>query len=243
MPRFFSKSIAKGKIELIGSESAHISKSLRLQSGDFVELFDGDGTVGNAVIETVGKNKIIVEVQQIKKGLPRRVGRIVIASSVAKADRFEWLVAKCTELGVDRIVPIIFDRTVKLGKGKNLNLRLNKIALESSKQCGRTFLPMIDEPIDLDCAAAKLKEQYSDAVFVFGSVGGKFESINAVRVDFDKSDVVVFIGPEGGFSDEELKFFSELGAIGIKLCDTVLRTETAGIAFASVLAAMRLGAP
>jgi len=74
---------------------------------------------------------------------------------------------------------------------------------------------------------------------MFGSLAGDIKAIRTFQIDFNKLDVVVFIGPEGGFSNDELNFLGELGAIPVKLTDTVLRTETAAIAFASILSASR----
>ncbi len=235
MKRFFCDSIHRdtGTI-LTDVQFRHLTKVLRLKIGDSVELFDGKGALAQAVIEKIEKSQAVLSVKTIENYPQPWQRRIIIASSIAKGDRFEFLVAKCTELGVDRIIPVIFERTVKQALQPR---RLETIALESTKQCQRLFLPEIDSPISLSQAIEKLRADYPNAKIIFGSLSAGSKSI--LNIEFDSNDLLAFIGPEGGMTQIEENMLEEINARPVRLTDTILRIETAAITFASVLAVMR----
>jgi 16S rRNA (uracil1498-N3)-methyltransferase len=210
---------------------------MRLGKGDTVELFDGSGTTAQAVIEKITKDSALLKIQTINTLSPRTERRIIIAASEAKAQRFELLIAKCTELGIDHISPVIFERTAKQADGKNVLRRYESIAVESAKQSGRNFLPIIDVPQNFEQTLENLKKEYQNAKIIFGSFTEDAQTI--INFTFDRKDVIVFIGPEGGFTDAEEKTLKTADAIPVKLTNTVLRIETAAIAIGAVLAVKR----
>jgi 16S rRNA (uracil1498-N3)-methyltransferase len=234
--RFFCNTINQdtGTV-LTGDQFRHLTKVLRLKNGDLVELFDGEGTIAQAVIDKIEKNIVRLTIKDIKNHPKPQKNRIIIASSIAKGERFEMLVAKCTELGVDRIVPVIFERTVKQSIQQQ---RLDTIALESAKQCQRIFLPVIDKPADLKDVLGKLKIDYPGAKIIFGSLTPDAESI--IIFNLDESDIIAFIGPEGGLTEAEENMLKKINAQPVRLTDTILRVETAAIAFAAVLSAKKI---
>lgn len=231
--RFFCPEINK-KTVLTDTQFHHLTKVLRLQSGAAVELFDGKGTLAKALIGKIEKHQagvIILDIQTVSAPAARR---IIVAPSIAKGERFDLLVAKCTELGIDAIIPALYERTIK----QTIQLkRLNMIATESAKQCHRLFLPIIDEPRTLAQTIEKLKNEYHKSKFIFGSLSKG--SISIMDFDAGENDCVVFIGPEGGLTDDEEKMLKNVDAQPVSLTDTVLRIETAAIAAASVLAIKR----
>lgn len=233
--RFFCDTInQKTGAILTDAQFHHLTKVLRLKIGDPVELFDGNGTVAQAIIEKIEKFQAVLTVKNIKNHPKPTQQRIIIASSIAKGERFELLVAKCTELGVDRIVPVIFELTVK----QALHLhRLQTIAVESAKQCQRLFLPIIDSPIALPQAIEKLHSDYPNSKIIFGSLTENAESI--INFDFGSNDTTVFIGPEGGLTETEENMLKKMDAQPVRLTDTILRIETAAITFAAVLTTKR----
>jgi 16S rRNA (uracil1498-N3)-methyltransferase len=234
--RFFCNTINQDTgVVLTGDQFRHLTKVLRLKNGDLVELFDGDGTIAQAVIDKIEKNLVRLTIKDTKNYPKSQKNRIIIASSIAKGERFEMLVAKCTELGVDRIVPVIFERTVKQSIQQQ---RLDTIALESAKQCQRLFLPVIDKPADFKDALEKLKIDYPGAKIIFGSLTSAAESI--IIFNPDESDIIAFIGPEGGLTEAEEDTLKKINAQSMRLTDTILRVETAAIAFAAVLTAKRI---
>jgi len=234
--RFYCESLNKGSLEIAGADARHMIKVLRLAIAEKVELFDGKGKLATAQITAVNKTAVKLNVLKIEENQPRKTHRIIIASSIAKTDRFEWLIAKCTELDIDRIIPVIYHRTVKQPKGKNTGDRYKKIAIESAKQSRTNFLPIIDEPQNFSVVIENLKD-CPNAKLLFGSLRDNPESLAAC--EFQNKDIIVFIGPEGGFTTEEEKTLITSNATPVSLTKTVLRIETAAIAAASFLTIKR----
>jgi 16S rRNA (uracil1498-N3)-methyltransferase len=235
--RFFSDTINQNDAVIISDiQFRHLAKVLRLKKGDSVELFDGKGTVAQAIIEKIAKDTALLKVQDKKVFDSENRRKIIIASSIAKAHKFELIITKCTELGIDRIVPVIFERTVKQADSEMSARRFESIAVESAKQCGRIFLPVIDRPLNFEKSLENLQADYPKAKIIFGSLQENAGSI--INLDFG-SAVVAFIGPEGGLTEAEENLLKKVDAKPVRLTDTILRIETAAIAFASILAAKR----
>jgi 16S rRNA (uracil1498-N3)-methyltransferase len=236
--RFFCDTINQDGIVIISDvQFRHLTKVLRLKSGDIAELFDGRGTVAQAIIEKVTKDGALLKVQARSVLEPGNKQRIIIASSIAKGQRFEMIVAACCQLGIDRIVPIVFERTVKQAEGRAAMRRFQSIAVESAKQCGRNFLPVIDKPLSLEKTLESLRTEYPKAKIICGSLSEKADSI--INFDFGSDDCLAFIGPEGGLTEVEENLLMKVDAKAVRLMDTILRIETAAVAFAAILAAKR----
>jgi 16S rRNA (uracil1498-N3)-methyltransferase len=237
MTRFYCENINVGTVELAGDEGRHLVSVMRLGPGDVVELFDGKGNLATATVISTTRKSAQLTVENIHTIEPRTSARIIIAASIAKGQRFDWMISKCTELGADHIAPIICQRTVKLAKGTKAIQRYNKLALSAAKQCKRIFLPVITEPDNIDIAVDKLKEMYPDAKIIYGSLSENPVSIlNAIS---PQEDVIAVVGPEGGFTAEEEKMLNDKQATAVKITQTVLRTETAATAITSIVATSR----
>src|SRR4030042_2033323 len=218
--RFFCNTINSDSVIISDVQFRHLTKVLRLQKGAHVELFDGKGTVAQAIIEKITKDSAQLNIQS-KELLNKRTGRtITIASSIAKAQRFEEIIAKCTELGVDRICPVIFERTVKQAAGTIASHRFESIAVESAKQSGRIFLPVIDKPENFEIVLKNLQKESPSAKFIFGSLAKTAKSI--INLDFASQECCVFIGPEGGLTEEEEKLLKKTNARPFRITDTTL---------------------
>jgi 16S rRNA (uracil1498-N3)-methyltransferase len=233
--RFFCDSISKGVAELDGQQSHHLAGVLRLKPGDRVELFDGKGTLAVAKVAGANPRKATLQVEDLQVYPSGDKGRIVIAVSIANGERFDWLIGKCTELGVDRICPVLFERTVKQAANPKIVERWRNLAVAAAKQCRRVFLPRIDAPLLLPGALEMLKKDYPAGRFLLGSVYSQSQSL--VAQAFGDSDVAAFIGPEGGTTEKEETLLSQAGCKYVRHTDTVLRIETAALAFDSILAA------
>lgn len=229
--RFHSESI-ESRTVLDPVESSHLSRVLRLSAGDAVELFDGKGTLAQGTVEQVGKNQVTVQVTQRTYTPPRDRGAVILAVSYAKGQRFDWLVEKCTELGADHIAAVQFDRTVKLGNDKALQ-RLSKITIAAAKQCGRVWLPKLTGPAKLQPTVDALFCDYPNCTRVYGSPAGK--PLSDVIHSPQDTDTVIFIGPEGGFTDAELDAFEAMNAAPAGINSNILRVETAAVAFCAIL--------
>lgn len=236
LSRFFCPELKSGQIELDQTETHHLVHVMRMGVGDAIELFDGKGGLGEAVIRKITRKAAIVEVSKVI-GSGERGSRVIIAASVPKGQRFDWMISKCTELGVDHIWPVIFKRTVKLAKGASTIKRCKTLAITAAKQCKRLFLPEISEPCGLNGAIERLKEQYPKAELIFGGFGEKTISAREI-MDFG-TDIIVFVGPEGGMTADEEEILNKNGAKAVSITSTVLRIETAAVAFASIACASR----
>jgi len=236
-PRVFCCPITDNSIEISGAEVRHLTASLRLETGQTVELFDGAGAWATATVTQIKKNHISLDVQQMFHEPPRSHRRIIIAAAIAKADRFDWLIGKCTELGVDRICPVRFERTVKLAQGPKINQRYQNLALAAAKQCRRWHLPQIDPPCSLPLCLSTVLQDYPRRRIIFGSLNPN--TVPLINLSFDDLDVIAFIGPEGGLTDQETELLRQNNAQSIRLTETVLRIETAALACAAILTAQR----
>ncbi|MCI0499521.1 MAG: 16S rRNA (uracil(1498)-N(3))-methyltransferase [Planctomycetales bacterium] len=234
--RFFCRTITD-ESALDPSESNHLSRVLRVQPGTPVELFDGKGTLAEGIVGHISPKQVIVRTQTIHRSSQAEAGRIVLAVSFAKGQRFDWLVEKCTELGADHIAAVVFERTVKLGKDTALP-RLEKIAMAAAKQCGRLFLPILSGPAKLKETLDSLTPSYPRAALFFGDPQG--QPINGMQSVFPQRDALMLVGPEGGLTDAEIQWLGDAGALPVCLNPNILRVETAAMAFCAALAAARL---
>jgi len=235
--RFYCNPISEPETELAGTEAHHLTSVLRLKAGDKVELFDGAGTVATAVIAEIVKRKVTLRIEDVHRYPPRTTGRIIIAPGIAKGQRFDWLIEKCTELRTDRISPVLFERGVKQASNPKILERWNNLVISAAKQSRRIFLTRIDEPSPLCDVLEMLRREYPRIQFIVGSLTPDASPLTGQL--FEQTDVAAFIGPEGGFTEDEAACLKDRGAKFVRLTDTVLRTETAALAFASVLCALR----
>ena len=247
MNRFYCEILKGPAVELVGGEAHHLYNVCRLKMGDEVELFDGAGTLATALIEKATSRSVLLKIVDLEKIEKPDKPEVVIAVSYPKGERFDWLTEKCTELGVDRITPVIFERTVKQPKNPKIVERWRNISIAAAKQCRRVFLPQIDTPLPLSKALSTLKKRYSEAEILVGSPEPKSPAlitqrfgtlVTAERAAAGK-DIIAVIGPEGGITEGEKALLESCGAKFVRLTDTILRVETAALAFAAVLTASR----
>jgi 16S rRNA (uracil1498-N3)-methyltransferase len=231
--RFFCESITEHSL-LDPSESNHISRVLRLSEGSPVELFDGRGTLAEGTIESLSRKQVIVHATDISQTPPKKSGRIILAVSFAKGQRFDWLIEKCTELGADHIAAVQFERTVKLGKASAMQ-RYQKIAATAAKQSQRIFLPTISGPEKFSATLDLLKREYPDPILLYGDPSGM--PLQQAQLNTQHKDIIVVIGPEGGLCESEIEFLKAEQSLGVSINRNILRIETAAAAFCSLLSA------
>lgn len=229
MPRFFlPQSFDAPMVRLAGDEARHLSRVLRLKAGDEVILFDGRGGEAQARISTIAADGVELSVLERSTGVEPARLRLTLATAVPKGERFDWLVEKATELGVDRLVPIITTRSVvHPGPGKLDRLRRTIVA--ASKQCGRSRLMELTEPI----AWQELVEREfkGDRVALVADPSGEKPPWDARSGPLE---TIVVIGPEGGLTPNELESAVAAGARLISLGPRILRIETAALAAAAL---------
>jgi len=197
-------------------------KVFRYSSGDRVIIFNGDGFEFESVFKILSRNEAVVIPEYSRKIKGVTKVELHLFPAIIKKDNFEFVVEKCTELGVKAFHPIISDRSEK----KDLNMeRLKKISMEASEQSGRADLPLIFELTDIETAL----KSFDGKVFALDFVKQKFPS----KVGSKK--IGILIGPEGGWSEREISLFKKLGIKSFSLGDRVLRAETASIAIGSLI--------
>jgi 16S rRNA (uracil1498-N3)-methyltransferase len=235
--RFYCEVLKGQAAELTGGEAHHLSNVCRLKTGDKVELFDGAGTLATASIEKATSKSVLLKIVDLKKIEKPNKPEVIIAVSPPKGERFDWLMEKCTELGVDRIIPVIFERTIKQPKNPKAAQRWRNIAIAAAKQCRRIFLPQIDAPATLSEVLSALKKQHNKAEILVGSLESKSPAL--ITKQLGSKNVIAFIGPEGGITEGEKALLENGGGKFVRLTDTVLRVETAALTFAATLSAWR----
>src|SRR5580692_1137283 len=233
--RWIADELSGTRAFLIGAHAEHLSRVLRARVGQEFDITTGN-IVRRGRITSIAQDRVEFE---LGDEIPAPVaGRVTVALSIFKFDRMEWAIEKCTELGAKRIVPVIARRTephLAAAAAKRVE-RWRRIALQAAEQSRRVSLPDISEPL-------KVKE----AVAISGSLRIVLSEVETqamlkdiLQTHPDQGEVAIALGPEGGWTDDELKLFQEADWILASLGNTILRAETAAIAsLAVVLAELR----
>ena len=224
---YLNTPIVGSKFDIPDRDMVHQWRSVfRYNVGSQVILFDGRESDFLCMITHLTNSSASVEVvEELSLGeKPKR--DVTLCMALIKKDNFELVAEKATELGVTRIIPVLCERSEK----KNLNIeRLRKIVIEASEQSGRGTVPEISEIIDLQellqegNLPSKRLVMHLDGVYINDSLGEEEE------------EMAIFIGPEGGWSDSEVKVFETFGVQSVSLGSQVLRAETAAIASLSLM--------
>ena len=208
--------------QLDKAESNHATRVLRLKKGDEICLLNGAGIGYHAKIKSVEKN-VSGTIKESIPDLGENKCSVNLASGLIKRDRFELMLEKATELGVNKIQPLTLDRCVK----KTMNFeRSQKIIISSAKQCYRSRFPVLHEPIDM-----KKLLKNSDGQFISGLIGAD-KSLSELELD---KNVTVIIGPEGDFTENEIGQMKNAGVLFFNLGERRLRAETAALNSLAVL--------
>jgi 16S rRNA (uracil1498-N3)-methyltransferase len=226
---FYSPLVQSGIYILDEEESKHCVRVLRLKEQDIVYLIDGVGGFYHARIMEANPKQCKVIVYQKFEEFGKRNYQLTIAIAPTKnIERFEWFLEKATEIGIDRIIPIVCQQSErKIIKHE----RLNKIIVEAIKQSKQAYLPQLAEI----CSFKDLMKLVftGKKLIAYCSEAEKTYLKNSV---LPGENVLVLIGPEGDFSSDEIKQAFEKGYMGVSLGNNRLRTETAGVAACHTLA-------
>jgi len=220
--RFFTpQPLTPGEFHLDGPEAHHLATVRRFAVGDRVTLFNGDGREYPAEILALGKKSValtILRADEVNRELPFP---LIVASALPKGDRADFLLEKLTELGVTRFVPLITARSVVHPKDAKVE-KFERMVIEASKQCGRNVLMQVNAPtkwLDFVCSSDLPPQRY-----VLHTEGGV-----PIQTAIPLQNGVVAIGPEGGFTAEEVSIAVASGWRPISLGPRVLRVETAAL--------------
>jgi 16S rRNA (uracil1498-N3)-methyltransferase len=226
-------------IKLSRDETHHLTRVLRLSFGEEVFVFDGRGSEYRCSFVALEHSCARLEVSEMLRDRVETATHITLAQALAKGEKFDFIVQKATELGVSAIAPLVTAHAeVKLSDERSEKRleRWRRISLEAMKQCGRRRLVDIAPPVTLKDFLDPVRAQGADvsdsirerALLVFSERGGACIT-EVIARSADSSAVVALVGPEGGWSDEELTLLDERGARAVTLGPRVLRTETAAV--------------
>lgn len=233
MPRFFVDAPLGEEFFLGGEAGRHGAKVLRLRPGEAVTLCDGQGgDYPCRVAENTGDGLLLtVAGREPSRGEPET--RVTVCQCLPKSDKLETVTQKSVELGAVGIWPIESRNCVAKWDGKSAEkktARLQKIALEAAMQSGRGAVPQVLPPAPLE-AALKAAAQEGEVLFFYEkATGGLKDGLRG-----SGSRLFLFIGPEGGFTEEEAALAQSLGAKILSLGPRILRTETAPVAALSAI--------
>ena len=222
MTAFYTPSLKEGLNTIDGNEAFHCSKVLRKKSGDFCLVFDGSENYHKVVLKSVSNKQCTFEILETITVLEQKIKLNIAIAPTKNIQRFEWFLEKATEMGVNKITPIICERSER----KHINKqRLEKIIISAAKQSRNFRLPQINE-----------MQKFNDFLN-FLNIGSPnyiaycakgLPYIKDVFKDLSK-ELTIFIGPEGDFSNNEIESALSKQFIGISLGASRLRTETAGV--------------
>lgn len=224
MQLFYHPELTENSVEIIFDkiESQHIIRVLRKKENDVLWITNGLGTLFKGGIIDANDKKCRVKINAFFPKKKWRDYQLCIAIAPTKnMDRMEWFVEKATEIGIDKIIPIMTEHSER----KVLKTeRLEKVAIAAMKQSGQYFLPKITQPIDF---AEFIKDVACDQKLIAHCVDTQKNSLKTI-VQKGK-DVIILIGPEGDFSEKEITLALQHDFQPIALGNTRLRTETAAL--------------
>ncbi|MDR1418475.1 MAG: 16S rRNA (uracil(1498)-N(3))-methyltransferase [Endomicrobium sp.] len=233
MPHFYIKpENIKGNIFYIQEEQVHYLFNVRrFKVNDDIMLFDGKGNSYAAKIDLINKNKVSGHLLSSSYKMPSPT--INLYTCIPKGDRFEWLIEKCSEINVLKIIPINTKRSIIKSISKSKIERYEKISISASSQCGRNDIMQIENPIDFKTACINATKN-KNFINILPWENESSTTLKSLIIESKSKSANIFIGPEGGFENEEIEFAKFLNIDTITLGKNILRTETAAIA-ASIL--------
>jgi 16S rRNA (uracil1498-N3)-methyltransferase len=223
--RWIADEVSNDRAALTGAHAAHLSRTLRARVGQEFEVVCGE-MVRRGVVVSVTDERVEFE---LSDGIVASISApITLLLAVFKFDRMEWAIEKCTELNVTSIVPVVARRTEKhlaAAAGKRAE-RWRRIAREASEQARRVAPPEIGDPVKLPAAL----DIAADLRIVLAETEREAQLSDIVRERAGLRSLALAIGPEGGWTPDELQLFEQAGWSAASLGETILRAETAAIA-------------
>ena len=238
MPNFFIKKaqIEKGQIRITGELLNHLRDSLRIQKGEKFVCVDEDSNKYIVEVSSVSKALLIGDVIE-KTGIEKIPAVYIhLIQAIPKGPKLDFIIQKSTELGVNAITPVISERSVvriEKERVKDKSERWKRIALEAAQQSNRMDVPDVALPVTLrDFLSSFIKADLNLLLLEGEQRSGIRDLRHRVQ---DVKNITLLIGPEGGFSESEVRMAIEKGFIPVSLGELILRTETAPVVALSIL--------
>lgn len=222
MHRFYLKKElpSEGVLLMQDVELAHqLRDVLKIRLGESIILFNGTGFDFELAIKKLGSDHVFGHIIKKRPNECEPLREVTLWQSLIKKDKLELVLAKCTEIGVSMFRPFVSARSVKKGIQRE---RLEKILKESTEQCGGDIIPELKSPVAFEEVVKVLSQDAKN--ILFDPRGEKWSHPSDAG-----GNINIFIGPEGGFTEDELKMFQDAGGVVYSLGARILRSETAAI--------------
>lgn len=220
-------------LELSAAPSHHLLKVLRAKPGQAVEVFDGNGRFARGTLGTLSSKKVaVIDISEWGNASLESPLDITLCLAISKGDRFDYALQKATELGVNRIIPMIAERSEFKLKGERLEkkqLSWQGIVDAAAEQCGRFHSPVVATPTETAKLIPSMEGDFDLKIVLHHRSATKLDSTIMPR------SVALLIGPEGGLSEQEISLAESVGFRSVLFGPRVLRTETAPIVALSIL--------
>jgi 16S rRNA (uracil1498-N3)-methyltransferase len=220
-------------IELDNAAANHVINVLRMNIGEQIILFNGDGKEYSANITEISKKKINLKIlDAIEKNLESPL-KIHLGQGIAKGEKMDLIIQKAVELGVTEITPLITARCNVHFKADRLEKKIEhwqKVVISACEQCGRNFIPTINPPQKI---ADWIGNNQSDLALILSP----YAEQSLANLAAKPTNISILIGPEGGLTAEEVELAKRYNFLAVKLGPRILRTETAGLVVLSILQA------
>ncbi len=224
-------------IEITGEDVNHIKNVLRMRPGEQMILCDGKGTEYLCELSgSMGRN-LAATILETRKSETELSVRLVLFQGLPKKDKMELIIQKAVELGAAEIVPVVTSRTiVKTDEGKEEKklARWQAIAESAAKQSGRGVIPQVGRILSFQEALAQMKNIGYNGI-LYENARGMQPTREFLSRASKQESIGIFVGPEGGFTEEEVAAVVNQGAVCLSLGKRILRTETAGLSMLSML--------
>lgn len=221
----------------------YLKDVLRLKSKDALVVFDGRGREYAGFIRNLSPREVSIEIQEVQPAHKElSLLQVTLAVGIPKRSRMDYLIEKCTELGVHTIIPMRTERTVvaiKQDKESNRVARWEKVAIEASQQSGRATLPEIKPITEFSEVLLKIKDY--DLAMLFCLIDKKTKNMREILYNFRGKRVLALVGPEGDFTSGEVHLAKEAGCILATLGQRILKVDTASIVIIAGLNLLGVG--
>ena len=227
--RWIADEVSGNCAALVGSHAQHLAQVLRGRVGQEFDIATGE-SIRRGRITSVADDRVEFELGDVVPAASPPGLALIL--SIFKFDRMEWAIEKCVELGASRIVPVVAQRTeAHLAKAAQKRVeRWQRIARQASEQSRRASVPEISQPVSLQAAVTS----FGGARIVLAESEEQMMLKDALGANDGAGEITLAFGPEGGWTESELKLFEEAGWIAASLGSTILRAETAVIAATAI---------
>lgn len=233
IPRFYCDPLTlnslsiSSEIKLSESAATHATRALRLNVGDEVTLFNGDGNDYSAQLTIVKKNEVLAKINGSTLVNNEAPISIHLAQAISSGDRMDFTIQKAVEMGVASIQPITSQRSIVKLSGERAEKRTihwQNVVISACEQCGRSTIPMVKAPLSLSKWLNTINP--TELLITLAPNAG----LSLKNIPVPKTDIHLLVGAEGGLTDDEIKLSIQQGFKAVRLGKRILRTETAPLA-------------